>query len=76
MRAGRSFMQLVWLLCAWIIWNDRNQILINNIESFIDQLLDKVKYYSFWWLKASNVIFVYGFASWWSNPMVCLEIGE
>jgi len=23
-RARRSFMQLVWLLCAWIIWNDRN----------------------------------------------------
>jgi len=74
LRARCSFLQLVWLLCAWIIWNDLNQRLFNNIGSFIDQLLDKVKHYSFWWLKARNVIFVYGFTSWWSNPMVCLRI--
>ena len=74
-RARRSFMHLVWLLCAWIIWNDRNQSLFNNLGSSIDQLLDKVKRYSLWWLKASNVIFVYGFHLWWSNPMACLGIG-
>jgi len=68
-------MQLVWLLCAWIIWNDRNQKLFNNIGSSIDQLLDKVKHYSLWWLKVSNAIFVYGYTSWWSNLIVCLGIG-
>ncbi|KEH18178.1 hypothetical protein MTR_8g012905 [Medicago truncatula] len=36
--------------------------------SYIDQLLDKVKHCSLWWLKASNAIFVYGYTSWWSNP--------
>jgi hypothetical protein len=34
-RARRSFMQLVWLLCAWTIWNGRNNKLFNNVESSI-----------------------------------------
>ena len=75
LRARRSFMQLVWLLCAWIIWNNRNQRLFNNTGSSIDQLLDKVKRYSLWWLKVSNVTFVYGFTFWWSSLMACLGIG-
>lgn len=57
----RSFLQLVWLLCAWTIWNDRNNRLFNNVENFIVQLLDKVKHTSLRWLHASNVNFVYGF---------------
>ena len=74
-RARRSFMQLVWLLCAWIIWNDRNQRLFNNMGSSIDKLLDKVKRYSLWWLKGSNVVFVFGYHLWWSSLMACLGLG-
>ena len=74
-RAKCSFMQLVWLLCAWIIWNDRNQRLFNNLGSSIDQLLDKVKRYSLWWLKANNVVFIFGFHLWWSSHLVCLGLG-
>jgi hypothetical protein len=70
-----SFMQLVWLLCAWTIWNDRNNILFNNVESSIDQLLDKVKRHTLWWLNASNTNFVFDFTSWWSSPLLCLGIG-
>jgi hypothetical protein len=58
-RARYSFLRLVWLLCAWTIWNDRNNRLFNNVEKFIAQLLDKVKHYSLWWLKASNTNFVF-----------------
>jgi len=39
LRARRS-------LCAWTIWNDRNNRLFNNVENFIVQLLDKVKHTS------------------------------
>ncbi|KEH24095.1 hypothetical protein MTR_7g103360 [Medicago truncatula] len=42
-RARSSFLQLVWLLTVWIIWNDRNQWLFNNTSSSIDQMMDKVK---------------------------------
>jgi len=75
MRARCSFMQLVWLLCVWIIWNDRNQRLFNNIGSSIDQLLEKVKWHSLWWLKACNVVFGFGSDLWWSRPLVCLCLG-
>ena len=27
----RSFLQLIWLLCAWVVWNERNNCLFNNV---------------------------------------------
>lgn len=59
-KTRRSFLQLIWLLCVWLVWNERNNILINNIQTPIIELIDKVKYNSYWWLKANNVTFVYG----------------
>jgi hypothetical protein len=47
-----SFLQLLWLLCIWLVWNERNNRLCNNTETSIEQLLDKVKFHSLWWLKA------------------------
>ena len=65
LKVRRSFLQLVWLLCVWLVWNERNNRLSKNIESSIPQLFDKVKYYSLWWLEANNANFV---------PFMCLGI--
>jgi len=73
--ACRSFLQLLWLLCVWLIWTDRNNRLFNNSQSSMSELLEKVKYHSFWWLKAHNTIFMYGSQRWWSDPLKCLGIG-
>lgn len=59
-------------LCLDYMGNDRNNRLFNNVENSIARLLDKVKHYSLWWLKASNVNFVFGCTSWWSSPLFCL----
>jgi hypothetical protein len=75
LHARRSFLQLVWLLSAWTIWNDHNHRLFHNGENFIAHLLDKVKHYSLWRLKTSNANFVYGFTSWSSSPLLCLGVG-
>jgi len=40
--------------CVWMVWNERN-----NIQTTTEQLLEKVKFHSFWWLKANNATFVY-----------------
>jgi len=64
-KARQSFLRLIWLLCVWLLWNERNNRLFNNIETPILQLLDKVKFHSFWWLKANNATFVYGSQRWW-----------
>jgi hypothetical protein len=73
-KARRSFLQLIWLLCVWLVWNERNNRLFNNIETPILQLLDKVKFNSFWWLKAKNTTFLYDSQRWWSDSFLCLGI--
>jgi len=67
-KAKRSFMQLIWLLCTWVVWNERNSRLFNNIVTHVPRLLDKVKLLSLGWLKAKNVMFVFGTQRWWSSP--------
>ena len=73
-KARRSFMQLIWLLCAWVVWNERNNRLFNNVVTPIPRLLDKVKLMSLGRLKAKKASFVFGIQQWWSNPFVCLGI--
>lgn len=50
-KARRSFLQLLWLLCVWLVWNERNNMLFKNVQTPITKLSDKVKYHSYWWLK-------------------------
>jgi len=35
--------QLIWLLCTWIVCNERNNRLFNNTITIVPRLLDKVK---------------------------------
>ena len=32
-KARRSFLQLLWLLCVWLVWNERNNRLFKNTET-------------------------------------------
>jgi hypothetical protein len=73
-KARRSFLQLIWLLCVWLLWTERNNRVFNSIETSIEQLVEKAKYHSLWWLKAHNATFVYGYHHWWSDPLHCLGI--
>jgi len=72
--ARRSFMYLIWLLCVWVLCNKRNNRLFNHKENSIEQLLDKVKIHSFWWMKAANVNFGIDVHRWLSCPLTCLCI--
>jgi len=74
-KAKRSFMQLIWLLCIWVVWNECNNRLFNNIVTPVLRLLDNVKLLSLGWLKAKNAMFVYGTQRWWSSPLACMGIG-
>ena len=73
-KARRSFLQLLCLLCVWLIWSERNNRVFNNIETRILRLLDQVKFHSLWWFKANNVTFVHGSQRWWSDPLLCLGL--
>ena len=74
-KAKTLFMQLIWLLCSWVVWNEHNNRLFNNPVTLVPQLLDNIKFLSLGWLKAKKVVFVYGTQWWWSNPLDCLGIG-
>ncbi|KAK2458661.1 hypothetical protein QL285_005792 [Trifolium repens] len=73
-RARRSFLQLIWLACAGVVWTERNHRLFRGSASTLPQLLDKIKLFSFRWLKTTNVTLASNCNSWWSSPMSCLGI--
>jgi hypothetical protein len=73
-RARRAFLHLIWLACAWVVWNERNQRLFRSTASSVTHLLDKVKLFSFRWLKTTSVTLVSNLYCWWSNPLLCLGI--
>ncbi|XP_039688698.1 uncharacterized protein [Medicago truncatula] len=73
-KAIRDFFQLIWLLCVWVLWNERNNRFFNNVVTSIPRLLDKVKYMSLAWLKANKVVFRFGSDMWCSSPLQCLGI--
>ena len=75
LKARRNYLHLIWVLCSWILWNERNNRLFKNQECNSYRLLEKVKYYSLWWLKAKQVTFVFDTQMWWSNPLLYLGIG-
>ena len=60
--------------CVWIVWNERNNRIFKNIQTTMIELMEKVKYNSFWWLKPNNANFVYGTHRWWSDSLLCLGI--
>jgi hypothetical protein len=74
LKSRRSFLQLVWFLAIWTLWNERNNRLFNNKESSIFHLLDKIKSYSLWCQKAKKTVFVFGENLWWASPLSCLGI--
>ena len=69
-----SAFHLIWLSCVWVIWLERNARVFHQTEASINQLLDKVKLQSYWWLKANRPSFVFSYHSCRLNPLPCLRI--
>ncbi|MCI18448.1 tether containing UBX domain for GLUT4, partial [Trifolium medium] len=69
LRARRSFMQLIWLVCVWVMWNERNHRLFRGSANSLHQMLDKIKIFSYRWLKATSSTLALNYHSWWSSPL-------
>ncbi|KAK2396169.1 hypothetical protein QL285_057836 [Trifolium repens] len=74
LRARRSFLQLVWLACVWVVWSERNHRIFRNSEHIVHQLLDKVKLFSYRWMRTTDVTLATNSHCWWSSPLLCLGI--
>ncbi|CAJ2627870.1 unnamed protein product [Trifolium pratense] len=46
-RARRSFMQLIWLACVWVVWTERNHRLFKGSANSVHHMLDKIKTFSY-----------------------------
>ncbi|CAJ2667177.1 unnamed protein product [Trifolium pratense] len=64
-RVRRSFMQLVWLACVWVMWTERNYRLFTGSANSVHHMLDKIKTFSFRWLKATSSTLALNCHSWW-----------
>jgi hypothetical protein len=73
-RARRSFLQLIWLVCVWVVWTERNHRVYGGSASTTAQMLDKIKLFSFRWLKATSVTLASNCHSWWSSPLLSLSL--
>ncbi|GAU31357.1 hypothetical protein TSUD_19020 [Trifolium subterraneum] len=70
-RGRRSFMQLIWLVCVWVVWNERNS---RGSTNSLQHMLDKIKTFSYRWLKATSNTLALNYHSWWSSPLICLGL--
>jgi len=66
--------QLIWLICVWMIWCERNAQFFHNQEESLRQLLHKIKLQSYWWLKTNRINIPFTYHLWWLNPLACLGI--
>ncbi|GAU51356.1 hypothetical protein TSUD_413040, partial [Trifolium subterraneum] len=73
-RKRRSFLQLFWLACVWVVWRERNHRLFRGSACSVHHQLDKIKLISFRWLKATSVTLASNYHSWWSSPLLCLGL--
>ncbi|PNX70935.1 kinesin-like protein, partial [Trifolium pratense] len=74
LRARCSFMQLIWLACVWVVWTERNYRLFKGSANSLHSMLDKIKTFSYRWLKATSSTLALNCHSWWSSPMLCLGL--
>lgn len=58
-KVRRSFLQLICLLCVWVLWTGCNNKLFNNFVTHIPGLLDKVKYLTLGCQKAKKSFYVW-----------------
>jgi len=59
-KAKCSFLHLIWILCTWVVWTERNNRLFNNVVTDVPELLDMIKLLSLGYLKAKKAMFVFG----------------
>jgi hypothetical protein len=73
-RACRSFMQLLWLCCIWVVWHERNNRIFKPKESSVLQMLEKVKVHSLWWMRVFIVNLNLTSHLWLSSLLICMVI--
>jgi hypothetical protein len=67
----QSFLNVIWLFVAWIIWKERNKHIFQRKEDNLQALSERVKLQSYWWFKSKYVLFDFDYQLWRLNPIFC-----
>ena len=73
-RFTHSFFTIIWFASMWVIWMETNHHVFQNMASNSSSLIEKVKLYSFLWLKSKQATFSYSYHNWWKHPLLCMGV--
>ena len=72
-RGAHLFFKVILFASVWVIWKERNNRIFNNTVTTPLALIEKVKLYSFLWLKTKQTSFNYCYHDWWKHPLHCMS---
>ena len=70
----RLSFQVIWLACIWAIWKECNSIIFRFMQVTLDQLLEHIKFHSWWSLKTyvrKHIKHYFDFHSGWLKHWLC-----
>jgi len=70
-RRSHYVFKVIWFVCVWMIWKDRNNRVFKNTGSNPLVLIEKIKLTSYLWLKANWPTFTLCYHDWWQHPLHC-----
>jgi len=70
---SRTAFSIIWISVLFVIWKDRNRRIFQNHSDQLEALLEKVKFQTYWWLKANYILFIFDYQFWRQNSLRCLQ---
>ena len=71
-RVTHLFLRIIWFASVWVLWKERNNRVFQYAVYSSTGMLEKVKLYSFLWLKVKYATFNYSYHDWWKHPIHCM----
>jgi hypothetical protein len=73
-KKGNRVRHLIWLATTWCIWKLRNKIVFNGGAPNVSQIVDEIKYYSWYWFRGrSGRKSFLSFYDWCVAPLICFQ---
>ena len=73
-KVRQSILQVIWFATVWKIWKERNNRLFIDKICSVTQVVDKIKFLTFMWLKTNFNTLPFNLHGWWFSPFTMLDI--
>ncbi|GAU43299.1 hypothetical protein TSUD_389980 [Trifolium subterraneum] len=72
-RGINDMLIIIWIAVLFVIWKDQNSRIFKSGYDSLEAMAEKVKRYSFWWLKSYYVLFDFDYSFWRLYPLSCCQ---